>query len=415
MPLILEGVRQCGKTYILKEFGEKNYANTVYFNFEDDSRLNRLFEDNLDPHRLVEQLGLISQQKIEPEKTLIIFDEIQFCNRALTSLKYFCENAPEYHVVCAGSLLGILQLKPYSFPVGKVDRLQMRPMSFREFLYANDEKDLVDYLGRISTEEKVPEPLASRLEDYLRTYYVVGGMPGAVDVWIKTKDIIKVEKIQDAILNGCMNDFAKHASHELSRLTQIWSSIPVQLAKENNKFMFSHVKAGARSKDLEDALEWLIDAGLAYKVKKIDRPGVPLSINADNTSFKLYMADIGLLRKMSGVPPGFAFIDTPEHSDYRGAITENYVLCELIDLLGDTPYYWRSGGTAEVDFVTQIGMSTVPIEVKAGKKTASKSLTEYIDRFSPDTTVITSMENIKVTSVLYLPLYLIWNLKKYMK
>jgi predicted AAA+ superfamily ATPase len=413
MPLILEGVRQCGKTYILKEFGERNYEHTAYFNFEDNVNLSKLFDDDLDPRRIIEQLGFVARRKIEPGRTLMIFDEIQFCNRALTALKYFCENAPEYHIVCAGSLLGIMLSKPYSFPVGKVDRLRMGPMSFREFLYATGETEITDYVNRLSAGEKVPEPLASRLEDHLRTYYVVGGMPGVVSVWIKTKDISAVEATLDSIMKGYMNDFAKHAPHELSKLTLVWASIPAQLARDNRKFIFGHVKTGARSKDLEDALEWLIDAGLVHKVKKIERPDIPLSINADNTSFKLYMADIGILRRMSKMPPEFAFTEGQEHAEYRGAMTENYVLCELVDLLGDVPYYWKSGGTAEVDFVVQIGMHAVPIEVKAGRDAQSKSLKEYTNRYSPKTAITTTMGNAGGTSSILLPLYLLWTLKKY--
>ena len=302
-PLVLKGVRQCGKTYILREFGNKHYDDVAYFNFEGNNALQQRFEHDLDVKRIILELGILRGKAIKPDKTLIIFDEVQFCNKALTSLKYFCENAPEYHIVCAGSLLGIALSKPLSFPVGKVDMMSMLPMSFLEFLMANDEDMLCDYLVDLAPTLQISELFEEKLIAHLRNYYIVGGMPEVVARWVKNHDVAEVDEIQQRILDNYELDFAKHAPHkDFPKLTAIWHSIPAQLARENSKFMFAHVKQSLRAKDLEDALEWLLAAGLCYKVEKIEKPFLPLSTYADQTAFKLYMADIGLLRKMSRLP-----------------------------------------------------------------------------------------------------------------
>jgi len=408
-PLLLEGVRQCGKTYILKEFGKENYKSTVYINFEDDPQLGDIFEPNLDSIRIVEDIGTTMREKINPGSTLIIFDEIQFCNRALTSLKYFCEEAPEYHVVGAGSLLGVLTSKPYSFPVGKVDRLRMWPMSFKEFLWANSEEMLVEYIEKIDPVKKLPDPIDSKLKRYLDYYFAIGGMPAAVESWVKEKDIEKVEKILDGIVNDYTKTFSKHASESLTKLTLIWRSIPMQLAKENKKFMFGHVKTGQRAKDLEDALEWLIDAGFVYKVTRVDKPEVPLPMNMDSMSFKIYLADVGIFRKMADLPPNFSFNSDKRFDMFRGAAAENYVLNELIASIGKTPCYWRSQYDAEVDFIIQMGSEAVPIEVKAGGGKA-KSLSEYVGRFLPKIAITVSSHSGRSGTVSTIPLYLAWRI-----
>ncbi|MCL2786067.1 MAG: ATP-binding protein [Methanomassiliicoccaceae archaeon] len=409
-PLLLQGVRQCGKTYILKEFGKKNYDDVAYFTFERNPILHDLFRTDLDPKRLVEGLGLMRGKKIEPGRTLLILDEIQFCNRALTSLKFFCEDAPEYHVACAGSLLGVMLSKPYSFPVGKVDRLKMYPLTFKEFLLANSEDLVVEYIDANYPAAAIPAPVADKLTTYLNQYFLIGGMPAAVASWITKKDIRKIDVILDTIIKDYADDFAKHAFESLTKLTLIWSSIPVQLARENKKFVFGHVKAGARSKDLEDALEWLVDAGLVYKVKKLSEPKMPLSMFVDNTSFKVYMADIGTLRRMSGVPSDFIFSADKEYDEFKGAIMENYVLSELISSTGNVPYYWRSDATAEVDFVTQIDGKAIPVEAKAGKN-KSKSLVEYVIRYRPDAAVTTTPRRNVDGTIRHIPPYLIWKIE----
>lgn len=414
-PLLLEGVRQCGKTYILKEFGEKNYRDVAYFNFEKRSDLSNIFQPDLDPNRIITQLNLILGRKIEPGHTLIIFDEIQFCTRALTSLKYFCEDVPEYHIACAGSLLGVLLSKPHSFPVGKVNRLMMGPMNFKEFLLANSEELLVEFIDGNDPTMDLSEPLKNKLKTYLDYYFIVGGMPEAVASWMKDNDIKKVEMILDEIIGDYMDDFSKHASESITKLTLIWESIPAQLAKDNKKFIFGHVKTGARANDLEDALEWLIDAGLVHKVKRIDSPKAPLSIYADAGCFKVYLADIGVLRRLAGIPSDFLFTENKELDVFRGMIAENYVLNELIASTGDVPCYWRSDGKAEVDFIAQIGMDVIPVEVKAGSNASSKSLIEYIKRYSPPVAIVASMLNGGGGVIDNIPLYLAWRIPNHIR
>jgi predicted AAA+ superfamily ATPase len=277
-PLILKGVRQCGKTWLLREFGATYYDDTAYFNFEGNDPLHALFAGDLDARRIIMELGVHRKKTIEPGKTLIILDEIQFCGRALSSLKYFCENAPEYHIVCAGSLLGLALSGPLSFPVGKVDFLSLRPLNFYEFLLANGEALLCEHLAQIPAAAPVPELFAGKLERYLRTYYITGGMPEAVANWIANHDVEKLEAIHRKILDCYELDFAKHApAGEFPRLEAVWHSIPAQLAKENSKFIFSQAKKGLRAKDLEDALEWLIGAGVVYRFDKFEKPFLPLS------------------------------------------------------------------------------------------------------------------------------------------
>jgi hypothetical protein len=413
-PLILKGVRQCGKTYILKKFGKENYEEVAYFNFEGNPALAERFDQDLDPKRILIELSILAKKLIKPQSTLIIFDEIQFCNKALTSLKYFHEQTPEYQIVSAGSLLGISLSKPLSFPVGKVDFLTLRPMSFYEFMLAHDEQMLLDYLEEININTPVPQMFADKLITLLKMYYVTGGMPEAVAKWVDSKDVFEVERIQEVILNSYELDFAKHApATDFPKLSLIWKSIPEQLAKENSKFVYGHVKPGARAKDLEDALQWLISAGMAYKVCKIEKPSMLLSAYANQNYFKLYMSDIGLLRKMARMPATSIFEESKLYSEFKGAITENFVLGELINLSGDVPYYWKSGNTAEVDFIAQFGEKIVPIEVKSSTNVKSRSMGVYREKYNPDISVRTSMLNLKRdNSLVNIPLYLIWLIEK---
>ena len=410
-PLLLEGVRQCGKTYILKEFGKLNYDDVAYFTFEKNPALSEIFEQDLDTRRIIDRLKLL-HPNIQPGKTLIILDEIQFCNKALASLKFFCEEAPEYHIACAGSLLGVLTSKPYSFPVGKVDRFKMHPMSFKEFLLANSEDHLVEYMEKNDPAEDLTKPVTDKLNTYLDYYFLIGGMPAAVASWIEKRDIREIDKILDGIIKDYKDDFSKHATEPLAKLTMIWGSVPLQLAKANDKFIFSHVKTGMRSKDLEDALEWLLNAGLIFKVRKVDPPEIPLAMFADNTSFKIYLADIGILRRMAKMPSDFIFNKDVKYDRFRGTAAENYVLNELISSLEDVPYYWRSGATAEVDFITQIGGTMVPIEVKAGGGN-SKSLAEFIKKYEPEIAVTTSAKSGKSDIVIHVPLHSVWNIRNH--
>ena len=415
-PLILKGVRQCGKTYLLKEFGNRYYDHTAYFNFEENDALKDVFENDFDIQRILFELELHYQKKITKENTLIIFDEIQECGRALTAMKYFCENAPEYHIVCAGSLLGVALQKQISFPVGKVDFLTLYPMSFFEFLRACDGANLVYYLTAFKPGDVLSKVAANKLEAYLRQYYIIGGMPEVVKSWCSEKDIEAVEQIQQNIINSYELDFAKHAPvNEFPKLLAIWRSIPEQLAKENTKFIFSHVKKGWRAKDLEDALEWLIGAGLVYKVCKIEKPFIPLSAYADDTAFKLYMADVGLLRKLSKLPHNFILDATPAFKEFKGSLAENYVLTELVKSVDSPAYYWTSGNTAEVDFVIQCGCEIVPIEVKAEQHLRARSLAEYRKKYEPPHAVKTSMRNeVSGGDVLQIPLYMIATVKAFL-
>lgn len=416
MPLIVKGVRQCGKTYLLKEFGNKYYEDVAYFNFEGNQGLQQRFENDLDVKRIITELGILQNKRIMPKRTLIIFDEIQFCNRALTSLKYFCEELPEYHIVCAGSLLGIALSGPLSFPVGKVNFLTLRPMNFLEFIMAHEEQLLCDYLMNLPSNEKISELFVDKLENYLRMYYITGGMPEVVAKWRDTKDLSAIEAIQQKILDSYELDFAKHApAKDFPKLSLIWHSIPEQLAKENTKFIFSQVKQGLRAKDLEDALEWLVSAGLAYKVVKIEKPFMPISAYADQTFFKLYMADIGLLRKMSKLPAQAILDKTSSYKEFKGALTENYVLCELVANQNTVPYFWKSKNIAEVDFVAQFGMNIVPIEVKSERNEKAKSLAQYRKQYEPNVSVKTSMNNVGGKEVKLIPLYMLWKINKMIK
>ncbi len=414
-PLILKGVRQCGKTYLLKEFGKRYYDDTAYFNFEETEALKAVFEKDYDTKRIIFELGLHCGKTIQPGTTLLIFDEIQECGRAITALKYFCENAPEYHIVCAGSLLGIALQKQLSFPVGKVDFLTLYPMSFLEYVRAGNEEVLANYIEQYKKGDDLPAVVAEKLELLLKKYYVTGGMPEVVETWFRTNSIEQVENVQQSIINSYELDFAKHApAKDFPKLSAIWRSIPEQLAKENTKFIFSHVKKGWRSKDLEDALEWLIGAGLVYKVCKIEKPYIPLSSYADDTAFKLYMSDVGILRKLSKLPYEVVLDATPHFREFKGSMTENYVLCELVQSVDDTAYYWSSGNTAEVDFIMQSGADIVPIEVKSEKNVKARSLAEYRKKYEPKYAVKTSMKNdIGGEEVLNIPLYLISQMEKF--
>ncbi len=414
-PLIIMGVRQCGKTYIIESFGKDCYEDIALFNFEKTEALADIFERDYDTDRIIFELGLFIGRTIKPETTLIFFDEIQACSRAITSLKYFCENAPQYHIICAGSLLGVKLSSESSFPVGKIEMLTMYPMSFTEFVRANGEEMLADYIDGISADKDISEAVGNKLSHLLRQYYVTGGMPEVVQTWCDTHDIAKVEEKQQTIIDGYEFDFAKHAPiKEYPKLTAIWKSIPVQLARENNKFIFGHVKQGWRSKDLEDALEWLVNAGLVYRVCQIEKPFIPLSSYAKPTAFKLYLCDIGLLRKLSKVPYQVILDGSTVYTEFKGAMTENYVLCELIKSTFEIPFYWNSGNQAEVDFVIQAGAEIIPIEVKSEMNTKAKSLAEYRKRYEPRYSVLTSMKNsISGKEVIHIPLYTISSLSRF--
>jgi predicted AAA+ superfamily ATPase len=422
-PLIIEGIRQCGKTWILKNFGEAEFKDIAYFNFEYDNRLEKIFDGDLNASRIIKDLSIIRNKSIQPGITLLILDEIQICPRAITSLKYFCENLSELHIAAAGSLLGvaIAQMgKKVSFPVGKVQMLKMYPLNFPEFLLAKDEELLYDYLNNLSLDEDISAVFIGKLEEAYHEYLITGGMPEVVKSWINERNIEIFESIQTGILDNYEKDFVKYASvSEFPKLSLVWNAIPAQLAKDNQKFIFSHVKQGLRARDLEDSLLWLISAGLIYKVEKIERPYIPVTTYSDITFFKIYFSDVGLLRRMSKFPADVIFDSSPLTADMRGILTENFVLTELIANGFQRPFFWKSGGIAEVDYIIQEGVDVIPIEVKSVRRTRSRSLVEYRKKFSPRIAVRTSLKNFirysdEYGEVLEIPLYLIWRLKTYL-
>ncbi len=418
-PLLLTGVRQCGKTYIVKEFGRQYFDDFVYINFEENEKLAAIFEYDLDVERIVKELEVTLRARITIGHTLVFFDEIQAVPKAITSLKYFCENMKELHLICAGSLLGVaLKHENISFPVGKVNRMQLYPLNFKEFVIAAGGENMLEMLSNWPADREIPEIYSHPMRNYLRDYYIVGGMPEAVAEWVERHDYDEVEAIQREILQDYADDFAKHAPiPEVPNIHLVWDSIPVQLARENNKFVFSHVKQGKRAKDLENALQWIIDAGLAYKLPLISNVEVPLSSFADGTYFKLYLADVGLLRVRSNIDYRTILAGNSDFREYKGAMAENYVLTELITQ-GISPYFWRSGNTAELDFVYEKHNRIIPVEVKSADNVQAKSYRLFCNRYTPETGFKLSMKNIGnnicgSTSTYNLPLYLVWNMKQY--
>jgi len=412
-PLILQGVRQCGKTYLLLEFGTLYYDDIFYCRFDNDKSLADFFEQNLDPHRIIKDMSIFRGKDIKPGKTLVIFDEVQSCGKAITSLKYFYEDAPEYHIIAAGSLLGVAIPKGTSFPVGKVEFLTLFPMNFFEFILAQNEM-LAKSLMNTPVNDSTWRSFRMQLVEMYRDFQIVGGMPEVVQSWIETKSIDSVEKIQSQIIAGYENDFTKYAPVSFyPKLSAIWNAVPSQLAKENRKFIFSRVKKSWRAKDLEDALEWLVRAGLVYKVVNIEKPSFPLAAYANHLYFKLYLCDVGLLRHLANLPPSVILDKGNTYQEFKGAMAENYVCCELKRMYEKDLYYWtaESSGRAEVDFVIQDEAYIIPIEVKAGSASHARSLKQYCSKYNPEKSVLTSLDSEKENTV---PLYAFWNLRNWL-
>ena len=383
-PLILKGVRQVGKTWILKEFGKLYYENTAYFNFDENIEYREFFEKTKDTKRILQNLMLISGEKIEPEKTLIIFDEVQNSPDVINSLKYFCENTPEYHIVCAGSLLGITLAKPSSFPVGKVDFLNIYPMTFSEFLIANGDENLKNYLDSVEDIEKIPEAFYNPLYEKLKMYYITGGMPEAVYMWTQERDTELMVKSLNNIIEAYERDFAKYPNiREFPKISMIWKSIPSQLSRENKKFIYKVVKEGARAREYEDALQWLVDANLVSKIYRSSAPRIPLAAYDDLSAFKIYLVDVGLLNRLSLLSPSAFGEGNRLFTEFKGALTENYILQSLIPQFEVTPRYW-SDNVYEVDFIIQNENDVIPVEVKAEKNTKGKSLFKFKEKYSDD-------------------------------
>lgn len=376
-PLILQGARQVGKTYILKEFGAREYSEVVYINCDDNNDMQNMFVD-YDVDRIIRSLSAISGVSIKPSTTLLIIDEIQEVERGLASLKYFCEKAPDYHVAVAGSLLGITLHEGTSFPVGKVDMLYMYPMDFEEFLLAMGKELLVELLR--SNSWATLTPLRGMLTELLRQYYFVGGMPEAVKTYVERGDIWEVRSIHSKIIDAYRNDMSKHVpKQQVQRINMVWNSIPSQLARDNKKFIYGALRKGARANDFEIAIQWLVDSGLVHKVHRISKPVVPLKFYEDMASFKLFLLDCGLLGALSETPPEQILIGDNVFEEYKGAFTENYVLQQLKSLPRTFVYYYSNdNSTLEIDFVVQHEAHVIPIEVKAEENLRAKSLRQFV-------------------------------------
>ena len=407
-PLIIEGARQVGKTWLMKEFGRQAYGDTVYINFDSNARMAELFASDLDTKRLVLGLELYAGRKIDPENALLIFDEVQEVPRALAALKYFCEDAPQYHIVCAGSLLGMALHRGTSFPVGKVDFLKLYPLSFQEFLMAIGKKQFSELLDQ--QDFSMITSFRETYADALKQYYFVGGMPEAVESFAENQDFNEVRQIQKRILAAYEQDFSKHAPNEVvPRLRMLWNSIPAQLAKENKKFIYGLVREGARAKDYETALLWLSDCGLVHRVSRVNAPGIPLRAYEDMKAFKLFVLDVGLLGCMTGLHQRTLLDGNALFVEFKGALTEQYV-CQQLKTLADLElcYYTNDRGSCEVDFVVDTGGRVMPLEVKAETNLRAKSLKTYREKFSPELAIRTSMADYrKEDGLVNLPLYAI--------
>lgn len=407
-PLIIEGARQVGKTWLMKEFGEKAYQDTIYINFDSNSRMSELFSEDLNIDRLIMGIELYAGKKIDPEHTLLIFDEVQEVPKALSSLKYFYENAPQYHIICAGSLLGIALHGGTSFPVGKVDFLNLYPLSFKEFLMATTGERFAELLE--NQNYQMVTAFKQTFIDALKQYYFVGGMPEAVESFVEEKDFNEVREIQKRILSAYEQDFSKHAPIEIvPKIRMVWNSIPSQLAKENKKFIYGLVREGGRAKEYETAIMWLCDCGLIHKVSRVNAAGLPLKAYEDLKAFKLFLVDVGLLGCMTGLRQRTLLDGNELFTEFKGALTEQYV-CQQLKTIQDLDiyYYTNDRGSCEVDFVVNTGEEIVPLEVKAEVNLKAKSLKTYHEKYNPPVSIRTSMASYKKEDwIVNLPLYAI--------
>lgn len=411
MPLIIKGARQVGKTWLMKEFGNTQYKKVAYISFDNNPRLDALFQKDLNVKRLLDGLNIEVGFAITPKDTLIIFDEIQENHFALTSLKYFCENAPEYDIVAAGSLLGVAHHKGTGFPVGKVEYLNLYPLSFKEFLLAMDENQILDIIDKNDFE--MQKVFKERIIDLLRRYCYVGGMPKAVLSFSQEQDYNLVRKIQKNILKDYEGDFSKHIPLEqVERTRLLWNSIPSQLIKENKKCVYGKIKPGARAKDFEIALNWLIDSGLVHKVPRITEPKMPLKAYEDVSAYKLFLLDVGLLGAMNDLDSRSLLENDKLFNDYNGSVTEQYVLQEF-KTLNDLPVFYWASNRAELDFLVQYQNNIVPVEAKATINLQAKSLKSYRQKFEPKISIRTSLADYEENSGLFnIPLFDIGNLKE---
>ncbi|WP_412032661.1 ATP-binding protein [Malacoplasma muris] len=412
-PLILEGARQVGKTWLILEFSKKHFDDYIYINFESDSLVKSIFNDDLKIDKIIEQLSIHYNKEIDPNKTIIILDEIQECSRALTSLKYFCEHNIKYRLIASGSLLRIASNKGSSFPVGKIELLHLYPMTFSEFLLANNEEKLLNYLNTINSIEKIPELSFNKLKSYLEIYYITGGMPESIKTYLETKDLEKVQKVLSTLILFYKRDFIKYLDgKDINRINTVFESLPTQLSKKNKKFSFKVMKENARAREYIDSIQWLTDIHLIYKIYKNNAAGLPIKNYQDNNSFKLYMCDIGLLNNMFNVSIDTLSKENNEKIAYfKGSITDNFILQSLINLFDQKPYYWSIlNPSHEVDFLIEYKNNIIPIEVKSNENIKSKSLNVYKEKYKT-TTILRirfSMQNICLDGdVLNIPIFLV--------
>lgn len=408
-PLIFQGARQIGKTTAIRMFGKMNFEYVAEFNFDKTLELKDLFLKTKDVKRILQELAFFTDVPIQPEKTLLFFDEIQECGEALNTLKYFDEEAPQYHIIAAGSLLGVaLNRANATFPVGKVNYLQMYPVTFREYLRATDEY-LFEYANGIKSIAPLPEILNNRFLEHYRHYQVCGGLPYITVAMLNGEGMAAIEDKLQEMLNSYAYDFSKHvASKDITRIHEIWNSLPSQLSRENKKFIFRVIREGARAREYESALQWLVLAGLAYKVVVTEKPVLPLSFYEDSTCFKIYMLDAGLLRKLARLPAEVLLASNALFSEFKGAVAENMILTSLLAQGYDTPHYWTlQGNKAEVDFLIGDGLKILPIEVKSDERISGKSFAEYDKKYHPELRIRFSLKNLKMDgNLLNIPLYL---------
>ena len=412
-PLIIRGARQVGKTWLMKEFGKQEYQQVAYINFDDNERMNQLFSGDFDIERIIQGLKIESGVNIEAENTLIIFDEIQETPKAVTALKYFCEKANEYNIVAAGSLLGVAMHEGTSFPVGKVDFLDLYPLNFFEFLEALGEKKLVELIK--NNDINLINVFSDKLKQYLKQYMYIGGMPEIVDSYVQNKDFGEVRRKQNELLTAYEQDFSKHAPNAVvPRIRQLWNNIPTQLAKENKKFIYGLIKQGARAREYELALSWLIDCGLVYQVNRVNDCKVPLSAYQDFSAFKLYLLDVGLLCAMANIDATTIIDGNEIFVEFKGSLTEQFVLTELKTNTDVPIFYWSADkGIAEVDYIIQLGKNNIPIEVKSNENLQAKSLKSFVQKYDTKVNVRTSMANYRKEDwLINIPLYMIGNINE---
>jgi hypothetical protein len=407
-PLIIRGARQVGKTWLMKEFGRTQYEKCAYINFDNNERMASLFSGNLDIHRIVTALQIEAEVMIEAENTLIVFDEVQEVPLALTSLKYFCENAPQYHLVAAGSMQGVALHPGTSFPVGKTDFMDLYPLDFLEFMNASGNENLTQLLK--NGDFDLITSFKGKYIDLLKQYYYIGGMPEVVSTFINSQDYAKVREVQKRLLMAYEQDFSKHAPNAaVPRIRMLWHSVPTQLARENRKFVYGLIRHGARAREYELAMQWLLDCGLVYKVHRVTKPDMPLMAYQDFNAFKLFVLDVGLLSAMSELDIKALLEGNRIFEEFKGAITEQYVLQQLIASRQITPFYWSAEkGSAEIDFIFQNGGDIVPLEVKAAENLQAKSLKSYCQKYQPKLAVRSSMSDYRKEEwLINVPLYAI--------